>query len=101
MEFLVPIAMFVLIGWVVKTVSDNKIKKQALQSGNTAESLKHLWEKYYTNKPSQDIKFTVMFMGIGTVLLTTHILCLSEIVTVGLVTIVIGAAYLIHYIVNK
>ena len=101
MDFLIPIGFFVLIGWIVRTISDNKIRKRALLRNDVNESIKHLWEKSYANKPSQDMKWTIIFLGIGVVALTADWLYLSEATSFGLSCLVIGAAYLTHYFAEK
>jgi len=101
MEFIIPIAFFVLIGWIVKIVSDNKIRKRALENGNLNESIKHLWLKSYANKPLQDIKWVIIFCGVGIISLVAHIFTLHETIVIGLICIVIAVALLTYYLLEK
>lgn len=99
--FLVPVALFVLIGWIVKTISDNKIRKRALENGNLNESIKYLWEKSYANKPLQNIKWMLIFGGIGIVIIVAHLLVISEAVAIGLSCIVVAFSLLLYHILEK
>ena len=99
--FLVPVAFFVLIGWIVKIVSDNKIRRRALENGNLKESIKYLWEKSYANKPIQNIKWILIFAGIGVVILISHILALPEAIAIGITLLVVATAIAVYHILEK
>jgi len=99
--FLVPVAFFFLIGYMVKTISDNKIRKRALENGNLNESIKHLWQKSYANKPLQNIKWAIIFAGVGLVILLGHIFAWTEAVAMGLALIVVAVALLVYYKMEK
>ena len=99
--FLVPVAFFVLIGYIVKTISDNKVRKRALENGNLNESIKHLWEKSYANRPLQNIKWAIIFAGVGVVILLSYIFTLPESVALGLSTLVVSLALFIYYKLEK
>ena len=99
--FLVPVALFFLIGWIVKVISDNKIRRRALENGNLKESMKYLWEKSYANKPLQNIKRIIIFAGVGIVILISHIFVLSEAVALGISLLVVAAAIAVYHILEK
>ena len=99
--FLVPVAFFLLIGWIVKTISDNKVRKQALSNGNLKESMKYLWEKSYANRPLQNIKWAIILVGLGLVILVAHIFALAEAVAIGMAAIVIAVALIVYYKMEK
>jgi amino acid permease len=99
--FLVPVAFFAMIVWIVKIISDNKIRKRALENGNLNQSMKYLWEKSYANKPLQNIKWAIIFAGVGVVILFAHIFCLAEAVTIGLTAIIVAVALLVYYKMEK
>ena len=99
--FLVPVAFFAMIVWIVKIISDNKIRKRALENGNLKESMKYLWEKSYANKPLQNIKWAIIFGGSGIVILLAHIFCIVEAIALGLVALVIAIALIVYYFMEK
>jgi len=99
--FLVPVAFFLLVGWIVKTISDNKVRKQALSNGNLKESMKYLWEKSYANRPLQNIKWAIILVGLGLVILVAHIFALAEAVAIGMAAIVIAVALFVYYKMEK
>ena len=101
MEFLVPVAFFAMIVWIVRIISDNKIRKRALENGNLKESMKYLWEKTYANKPLQNIKWAIIFAGVGIVILIAHLFALAEAVAIGLAAIVIAIALFVYYKMEK
>lgn len=99
--FLVPISFFVLIAYIIKTISDNRVRKRALANGNLNQSIKYLWEKSYANKPLQNIKWVIIFLGIGLAILITHIFALTEAVAIGLFCIVVAIALFVYYKLEK
>jgi len=101
MEFLVPVAFFVLVGWIVKIVSDNKIRTRALTNGNVKESIKHLWENSYANKPLQNIKWALIFGGLGLVILLAHAFALAEAVAIGFAFIIVAVVLVVYYYITK
>ena len=99
--FLIPVAFFAMIVWIVKIISDNKIRKRALENGNLKESIKHLWEKSYANRPLQNIKWAIIFAGVGLSILVAHIFALAEAVAIGLSAIVVAVALFVYYKMEK
>jgi hypothetical protein len=99
--FLVPIAVFFLVGYIVKTISDNKIRKRALENGNLNQSIKHLWEKSYAHRPLQNVKWAIICAGVGLVIIVSHFLALAEAVAFGLAAIVVAIALIVYYKMEK
>ncbi len=99
--FLVPLAFFVLIGWIVRTISDNKIRRKALENGNLNETIKCLWEKSYANKPLQNIKWAIILAGVGIVIIASFIFALSEAIAIGLSCLVVALALFVYYRIEK
>ncbi len=99
--FLVPVGLFALIGWIVKTVSDNKIRRRALENGNLNESIKHLWQKSYANKPLQNIKWAIIFAGIGLTFIAGYAFALSEAFVLGISCIVVAGALIVYFFLEK
>lgn len=99
--FLVPVSFFILIGWIVKTISDNRTRRRALQNGNIKDSIKYLWEKSYALKPIQNIKWAIIFAGIGIVILLSHAFALTEAIAVGLSCLVAAGAFGYVYYLTK
>ena len=101
MDFLVPIAFFTMIVWIIKIISDNRIRRRAIESGNVNESLKHLWKNYYANKPLQNIKWSIIFGGTGIVILLGHLFCLSQAVVAGTLLLVVSLALIVYYLLER
>ena len=99
--FLVPIALFAMIFWIVKTMSDNKVRKQAIQNGNLDESLKHLWQRSYQSKPLQNLKLAMICSGVGIAFILGYAIVLAETLVFGLACLFVGAAYGIYYYLDK
>jgi len=99
--FLAPTAFFAMIVWIVKIVSDNKIRRKVLENGNVTESLKYLWRQSYANKPLQNIKWAIMIGGVGLMILISYFFALSETVAIGLSCIVIALALMVYYYMEK
>lgn len=100
-DFITPVAFFIMIVWIIKIISDNKIRRKAIESGNTKESLKYLWERSYANKPLQNIKWSIIFSGIGITILVGNLLSFSEEILLGISLIVVGIALIVYYLLEK
>ena len=53
MELLIPIVLFVVIGYVIKTISENNLKKDLIDKGLVNENLKYLFSEKKDNIPSE------------------------------------------------
>jgi hypothetical protein len=99
--FLVPITFFTMIVWIIKIVSDNKIRRRAIESGNVKETLKQLWDTCYAKKPLQNIKWAIIFGGIGIVILLGYLFCLSEAAVIGTSLLIVSFALIVYYFLER
>lgn len=97
MEFIVPVSLFLLIGWSIKVISDNRTRRIALRNDNINESIKQLWEKYYENKPNQNIKWGLIFIIVGLFILINEFFHFSGEIITGICLVSIGITFFGYY----
>jgi len=65
MGILVPIVAFVVIAYVIKVVSDNKVRKMAIQKGELDENIKYLVGNYYGYNAPASLKWGMVLLAVG------------------------------------
>ncbi len=98
-EFLIPITMFIAIGWVVKTISDNKLRKVAIEKGGVdKDTLNWLTKGNYTRRDNS-LKWGMVCIAVGAALIVSRIFQreISEEMGFGLMLVCAGAALVIFH----
>lgn len=65
MGILVPIIAFIVFAYIVKVLSDNKVRKMAIQKGELDESIKYLIGNNYSTPPSLKWGMVLLAVGLG------------------------------------
>ena len=65
MGILVPIILFVVIGWIIKVLSDNNLKRQLIQQGKLDENAKYLYLDKYENIVPSSLKWGMVLISLG------------------------------------
>jgi|GEM_PF-264327 len=97
-ELLIPITMFIVIGWIVKVLSDNKLRKSALEKGNLDKNTMDLLFKNRTCRRDNSLKWGMVLIAIGLALIIARIIGdLEEEAALGLMLLLAGAALVIFH----
>lgn len=100
---LIPIVLFIVFGAIVKIISDNKVRRLAIEKGMINENIKYLYlDKFETRVPSS-LKWGMVLIGIGLALTIGQVLPsrLSETATVGLMFLFAGIALVVYYFIGS
>ena len=100
---LVPIVLFIVFGAIVKIVSDNKVRRLAIEKGMINENIKYLYlDKFEARVPSS-LKWGMVLIGIGLALTIGQLLPsrISETVTVGFMFLLAGLALVVYYFIGR
>jgi protein-S-isoprenylcysteine O-methyltransferase Ste14 len=103
-EFIIPVSFFYLVGYVIKLVSDNRLKRRILEKNAVDENLPYLF-----NKPLQP-KFTSLKWGmvitaiglagtLGFLLPKTLVGSYRDEVVFSFMFLFAGIALIVHYFV--
>jgi len=113
MEDLVPmVVVTVIFGTlvlIIKILSDNRIRKSLIESGQVDEKAKYLYLKAgnKTPDPLSSVKWGMVLIGVGLALLIGQIIGqfvhYSDVegITIGLMFLFAGVAFLIYYRMKK
>lgn len=101
-EILVPIAFFAVIGWIVKVISDNRIRRKVLDqrvSDELAEAI--LKENAAAPSALSALKWGLIVLATGGALVLVQLLSIDadEPLTFGLIFLAAGAGLIAYYLI--
>ena len=99
-DFMIPIALFGIIGYIVKVVSDNRIRRMLIEKGEVNENIQYLFaDKLSRNVPSS-LKWGMVLIAVGVAFILGQILDFGmdeETATIAMMFIFGGAALVVYY----
>ena len=101
MEKLIPITMLIAIVAIVKIISDNKIKRLAIEKGLVSENLKYLYLDRFERWVPGSLKWGIVLVSLGLALLVVKIYPgdISDEFTIGSMFLFAGLGLVIYYFV--
>ena len=102
-DFLIPISIFVVVGYVIKVLSDNRVRKSLIEKGVIDENVKYLYADKGPLQYLSSLKWGLVLIGIGLAFLFGQFFPsrISEEMTVGGMFLFAGLGFLIYYFVAK
>jgi hypothetical protein len=101
-EILVPIAFFAVIGWIVKVISDNRIRRKVLDQ-RVSDELAEAILKENASAPSAlgALKWGLIVLATGGALVLVQLLSIDadEPLTFGLLFLAAGAGLIAYYLI--
>lgn len=100
-EMLPLIAMFIVIPFIVKVVSDNKIRQKLIEKGLVDENIKHLFPDKPKDQVSASLKWGMVLIAVGLAVFVGQMAPsdLVEEVTIGAMFIFGGLALVLYYVI--
>jgi hypothetical protein len=101
LDGLIPMTIFFAIAYIVKIISDNKIRKLAIEKGMVSEDMKFLYSDQYEGKVPASLKWGFVLIGIGLALFIGQMApsAITEEITVGGMFFFAGVGLVIYYFV--
>ncbi len=65
MDALVPIVLFGLLAWIIKSGSDNKLKRYMLDKGASAESMQMMFNQPVRDNTASSLKWGLVLTAVG------------------------------------
>jgi hypothetical protein len=103
LEVFIPITLFVVIGYMIKVISDNRVRHKIIEKGDLAVDPDKLYGKEDQFKSMSSLKWGLVLTGIGLALFIGQLFprIISEEMTVGGMFIFAGLAFLVYYFIAK
>jgi hypothetical protein len=107
-EAILPIGIISVIGMtlvqLVKTISDNRIRRRLIDSGNVGEDARYLFtQDKQLPETISSIKWGFVLVGVGFAVIIGQFFpsYTSDEITAGLIFLMAGAGFLLYYHVSK
>ena len=98
---LIPMVLFITVGWIVKIVSENKTRRFLIEKGDLNENVKFLFDKPQS-QIAASMKWGFVLIGVGIALLiSTMTYSITEEGTFGLMFLFAGVGLLVFYFIAK
>jgi hypothetical protein len=102
---LIVFVIFSSIAFVIKVISDNRIRRRIIESGQVDEKVKYLYFKSgrKLHDPLSNVKWGMVLVAIGLALLLGQLFPydITEMMTIGFMFLFAGIAFLIYYFIQK
>jgi len=103
--FLVGIFFFAMVGYVIKILSDNRIRRRLIDSGQVDEKVKYLYFKTPTSisEPFNSVRWGLVLIALGLAVLIGQLFPAGdkEQMTLSAMFILAGIAFLVYYVLAK
>jgi len=98
-EFLIPIALFIVVAAIVKIVTDNRTRQKLIDKGLVDENVKYLFANKLEYTAPSSLKWGMVLVGVGLAILIGQMLPrrISEEVTIGAIFMFAGLGLLLYY----
>jgi hypothetical protein len=102
-EIFIPISLFLVIGYIIKVISDNRVRHRLIEKGQVDESIKNAFSENSELKNLQSLKWGMVLIGLGLALFIGQFMphYMQEEITVGGMFLFAGIALLIYYSVAR
>jgi hypothetical protein len=102
-EFLIPISLFIVIAYIIKVISDNRVRNRLIEKGQLDESVKNLFNNNVKQRNLSSMKWGLVLIGIGLALFIGQLFPydIQEEITIGGMFFLAGVGFLIYYFIVK
>ena len=99
---LILLGFFLMIGFVTRTLSDNRVRRELVQINADAETIENLFLRSRSENPEHSMKWGIVSVSIGLSLVLIELMRLSadQPMAYGLVFIFGGGGLLVFYLIK-
>jgi hypothetical protein len=102
---LIVTVIFSAAAFVIKVISDNRIRKRLIEAGQVDEKVKYLYFRSgrWAADPLSSIKWGMVLVAVGLALLLGQMFPydITEMMTIGFMFLFAGIALLVYYFIQK
>lgn len=97
----VPIVIVIVIAVIVKIISDNRIRRLAIEKGVVNEDMKFLYSDRFEGKVPSSLKWGFVLIGIGLALFIGQVVPyrMTDEITIGGMFLFAGTGLVVYYFV--
>lgn len=98
---LVPVTLFIVIAVIIKMMSDNRVRRLAIEKGVVNEDMKFLYYDRFEGKVPSSLKWGFVLIGIGLALFIGQLVPygMTEEITIGGMFFLAGVGLVVYYFV--
>jgi len=103
LDFLIPISIFFAIAYIIKVISDNRLRHRLIERGQVDETVKDLFNENLELKALSSVKWGLVLIGIGLALFVGQMFPydVREEMTIGSMFFLAGVGFLAFYFMAK
>ena len=79
-DFLIPISMFASFAYIIKILSDNRLKRMIVEKDQVSEDMKYLFTDKFGLAVPSSLKWGMVMIGVGAAIILAQILSALNIV---------------------
>ena len=103
MEFLIPITIFIVFGYIIKIISDNRVRNKLIEKGLVNEDVKNLYADRLADRNLSSLKWGLVLVGIGLAFFIGQMFReeIANEITAGGMFVFAGIGFLVYYFIAK
>ncbi len=96
---IVPLTLFIVFAVIVKIISDNRIRRLAIEKGIVNEDIKFLYYDRFEGKVPSSLKWGFVLIGIGLAVFIGQLVPydMTEEITIGGMFFLAGVGLIVYY----
>jgi hypothetical protein len=98
-EILIPISLFFVIAYIIKVISDNRVRHRLIEKGQIDDSIRNAFSENSELRNLQSLKWGMVLIGLGLALFIGQFMPynIREEISVGGMFLFAGLALIIYY----
>lgn len=103
LNFLIPVTLFIVTGYIIKVISDNRLRQRLIEKGMVDEKSKYLFLNNRQVYNLSSLKWGLVLVGLGLALFAGQLFPYRNIeeITVGAMFLFAGLGFLVYYFIAK
>jgi hypothetical protein len=102
-DIFIPISLFLVIGYIIRVISDNRVRHRLIEKGQVDDSIKNVFTENAEFKSLQSMKWGMVLIALGLALIIGQFMPygIREEISVAGMFLFAGIALLIYYSVAR
>jgi len=103
LDMFIPIVLFIVFGFIVKLISDNKVRKMLIEKGQIDENVKFLFQSSGISNKNSSLKWGIVLVSVGLAVFIGQMFPhrIHDEMIIGLMLVFGGIALIVYYFLAK